>query len=96
MKSNKIISLAVGFLLVVGATACSEGHNEQAPKPPQVSSTLENTLYMELKSGRVVIDLLPDLAPKHVARIKQLTRQNYYDGLKFHRVNFSPLWMSAV
>ncbi len=46
----------------------------------------ENTLYLDLKGGRVVIELLPDLAPNHVARIKELVRQEYYDGLKFHRV----------
>jgi peptidylprolyl isomerase len=46
----------------------------------------ENTLYMELKDGRVVIELRPDLAPKHVARIKELVRKKFYDGLKFHRV----------
>lgn len=46
----------------------------------------ENTLYLELKDGRVVISLRPDLAPNHVARIKELVRGNYYDGLKFHRV----------
>jgi peptidylprolyl isomerase len=47
---------------------------------------LENTLYMELKDGRVVIELRPDLAPKHVARIKELVRKGFYDGLTFHRV----------
>ncbi|WP_075769263.1 peptidylprolyl isomerase [Aerophototrophica crusticola] len=47
---------------------------------------LENTLYMDLEHGRVVIKLRPDLAPKHVARIKELTRQGFYDGLAFHRV----------
>ncbi|WP_207478662.1 peptidylprolyl isomerase [Arenibaculum pallidiluteum] len=46
----------------------------------------ENTIYLDLDSGRVVIELRPDLAPKHVARIKELTRQGFYDGLKFHRV----------
>lgn len=46
----------------------------------------ENTLYLDLKDGRVVIELRPDLAPKHVARIKELTRKGFYDGLKFHRV----------
>lgn len=46
----------------------------------------ENTLFLDLKDGRVVIELRPDLAPKHVARIKELVRQGYYDGLKFHRV----------
>jgi peptidylprolyl isomerase len=46
----------------------------------------ENQLYMQLAGGRVVIDLKPDLAPGHVARIKELARQKYYDGLVFHRV----------
>ena len=46
----------------------------------------ENMLYLDLKDGRVVIELRPDLAPNHVARIKELVRQGFYDGLKFHRV----------
>src|SRR5579871_4372109 len=46
----------------------------------------ENTLIMELKSGAVVIALRPDLAPGHVARIKELTRKGFYDGVVFHRV----------
>ncbi len=46
----------------------------------------ENTLYMDLTYGRVVIEMRPDLAPNHVARIKELVRQGFYDGLKFHRV----------
>ncbi len=50
------------------------------------AADLENTLYMELKDGRVVIEMRPDLAPKHVAQIKQLTRKGFYDGLVFHRV----------
>jgi peptidylprolyl isomerase len=47
---------------------------------------LENTLYLDTDYGRVVIALRPDIAPKHVARIKELTRQKFYDGLLFHRV----------
>lgn len=46
----------------------------------------ENTIYLDLADGRVVIQLRPDLAPNHVARIKELTRQGFYNGLKFHRV----------
>src|SRR6201985_2939535 len=46
----------------------------------------ENTLIMELKSGPVVIELKPDVAPNHVARIKELARQGFYDGIVFHRV----------
>lgn len=47
---------------------------------------LENTLYLDVDYGRVVIQLRPDLAPKHVARIKELTREGFYDGVLFHRV----------
>jgi peptidylprolyl isomerase len=46
----------------------------------------ENTLYMQLKNGRVVIQLLPDLAPEHVQRVKMLAREHFYDGTPFHRV----------
>ena len=46
----------------------------------------ENTLLLETSKGPVVIEMRPDLAPGHVARIKELARQGFYDGLKFHRV----------
>ena len=51
-----------------------------APKDPA------NTLHLDLKDGRVVIELRPDLAPKHVARIKELVSAKFYDGIVFHRV----------
>ena len=46
----------------------------------------ENTLIMTLETGDVVIRLRPDLAPLHVARIKELAREGFYDGVVFHRV----------
>lgn len=46
----------------------------------------ENTLLLKLKDGDVIIEMYPDAAPQHVARIKELVRQGFYDGLKFHRV----------
>ena len=46
----------------------------------------EDTLYMDLAFGRVIIALRPDLAPKTVAQIKKLTRAGFYDGIVFHRV----------
>lgn len=46
----------------------------------------ENSLLLKLKDGDVVIEMFPDEAPKHVARIKELVRQGFYNGLKFHRV----------
>ncbi len=46
----------------------------------------ENALLIELKDGHVVVELAPDLAPGHVTRIKELTREGFYDGIVFHRV----------
>ncbi len=46
----------------------------------------ENTLVMEIEHGTVVIEMLLEVAPKHVARIKELTREGFYDGIVFHRV----------
>ena len=46
----------------------------------------ENTILMELKDGTVTIELLPDVAPKHVERMKELARSGAYDGVVFHRV----------
>ncbi|ATB40390.1 peptidylprolyl isomerase [Cystobacter fuscus] len=46
----------------------------------------ENTIILETTKGKVVIELRPDLAPNHVARIKELTREGAYDGVVFHRV----------
>ena len=46
----------------------------------------ENTLVMDTTQGQVVIEMRPDLAPGHVARIKELTREKFYDGIVFHRV----------
>jgi peptidylprolyl isomerase len=50
------------------------------------ATDLENTLYLDVPAGRVVIALRPDLAPNHVARIKELAREGFYDGIRFHRV----------
>ena len=46
----------------------------------------ENALILETSKGKVVIELFPDLAPGHVGRIKELARNNFYDGIVFHRV----------
>ncbi|MFT5774640.1 peptidylprolyl isomerase [Hyphomonas sp.] len=49
-------------------------------------SDLENTLLLETSKGPVKIELRPDLAPGHVERIKELAREEFYDGIVFHRV----------
>ncbi len=59
---------------------------EAAAVAPAAGTDLENTLYIELFCGRVVIAMHPDIAPLHVERVKTLTRQGFYDGLLFHRV----------
>jgi cyclophilin family peptidyl-prolyl cis-trans isomerase len=46
----------------------------------------DNRLYLELKTGRVTIELRPDIAPNHVLRIKELSREGFYNGVVFHRV----------
>ena len=50
------------------------------------AADLENTLYLDVPAGRVVIEMRPDVAPKTVARIKELARRGFYDGIVFHRV----------
>ena len=58
--------------------------SDAAAAPPNLDP--ENTLNLDLKGGRVVIQMFPDLAPKHVARVKELVREGFYDGTPFHRV----------
>ncbi|WP_303982872.1 peptidylprolyl isomerase [Dongia mobilis] len=53
---------------------------------PALALDPENTLYLDLKDGRVVIELLPQVAPKTVARMKELVRQGFFDGTPIHRV----------
>lgn len=53
---------------------------------PAFAAAPEDTIYMDLSAGRVVIETYPDLAPRHVSRIKELSRAGFYDGVVFHRV----------
>jgi peptidylprolyl isomerase len=57
-----------------------------APVVAQPASDPQNTVYLQTKDGRITIRLRPDLAPKHVAQIKALTKRGFYDGIVFHRV----------
>jgi peptidylprolyl isomerase len=69
------------FVSLVLAIAAVLSPAAAQPKPDPA-----NTLVIEVKGGPVVIRLRPDLAPKHVERVKQLAREKFYDGVKFHRV----------
>ena len=51
-----------------------------------MAQDLTNIVYLELKDGKVVIEMKPGYAPEHVKRIKELISEKFYDGLKFHRV----------
>ena len=68
--------LALSLLVILG-TSCSELPMGEDPG---------NLLVIELKDGPVLVKLRPDLAPKHVERVKQLAKEGFYDGIKFHRV----------
>jgi peptidylprolyl isomerase len=70
--------MAFAFV-VFGAAGAATYARAQAPDP-------QNTLVIELKTGNVLIKLLPDKAPKHVERAKALARQGFWNGVKFHRV----------
>lgn len=72
LRAFAVVALAVVFIVKLGG--------------PVSAADLENTLYLDVPKGRVVIELRPDLAPKTVARIKELTREGFYNGLAFHRV----------
>ncbi len=74
------------FTLAMGIFMTDQTGETQAQAGGDAGPDLENTLYMDLEFGRVVISMRPDIAPKHVARIKELVREGFYDGLKFHRV----------
>jgi len=71
------LALLAAFGLSLGTATAQQGTENK---------DLENTLYLDLEAGRVVIEMRPDLAPNHVARIKELVREGFYDGVVFHRV----------
>lgn len=78
---NRRLALTLALSLGLGALSLP-ALAQTAPKPADA----ENTLYLDLKDGRVTIALRPDLAPEHVARLKTLARQGFYNGIVFHRV----------
>ncbi len=74
MRNLLKLLIIIGFIMTANTDEATA-----APDP-------ENTLVLEIEHGTVVIEMLPDVAPKHVARIRELTREGFYDGIVFHRV----------
>ena len=96
---------AATLVLSAGAMPASDGRTPTSAESPQAvlarsaptdwrALDPENTLYLELTSGRVVIELAPQFAPGHVANIKALVREHYFDGLNIIRVqdNYVVQW----
>ncbi len=83
MRIASLFAFVFAMLLGVSAHAQSVG----TVNAPVDDTDLSNVLYLDLSSGgRVTVRLYPTVAPSHVERIKTLTRQGFYDGVKFHRV----------
>ena len=76
--------MMVRVLAVVFALVCALPALAQTKLPAGLDP--QNTILMDLKYGRIVIKLRPDLAPKHAERIKRLTREGFYNNCPFHRV----------
>ena len=104
--------VAAGFFVMSGPRPLHAQASGASPTPaaPTQASVLaasspadwrlldpENTLYMELASGRVVIELAPAFAPNHAANVKALVREGYFDGLTINRVqdNYVAQWGDA-
>jgi len=90
---KRLIAAAIA-LTIVAAPSLAPAQDEAAPQRRALAPVnfnpqedLENILYLDLSTGkRVAIRLMPGWAPAHVARIKELTRSGFYDGVVFHRV----------
>ena len=75
----------IRILAVIAALVCALPAYAQAPKLP-AGADPQNTILLDTVHGRIVIKLRNDIAPKHAERIKQLTREGFYNNVPFHRV----------
>lgn len=80
------VMAALGFGTIKVMEMLDSGEPEGDPAATAATMKERPLLYMDLPGGRVTIELLPDIAPKHVARITELAAQGFYDGVAFHRV----------
>lgn len=79
-------SALIGIVLALAGCGQSGPSVEAAGQAPAKAPAARERVILELKHGKVVIELRPDLAPKHVERVKTLVAEGFYNGLKFHRV----------
>src|SRR5688572_10525590 len=101
-----VVAVSLLFALALSASA-AEPAKKEAPKPRSMQEILDatqpsdwraldpaNTLYLELESGRVVMELAPGFAPEHVANLRTLAKEGYWDGLSINRSqdNFVVQW----
>jgi peptidylprolyl isomerase len=84
MEKAMMRLLAVIAALVL--FGCNAATSEDRAATPAAQAAAENMLVMETDRGQVTIELLPQLAPNHVDRIKTLAERGFYDGVAFHRV----------
>lgn len=89
----RITSLVSPVLMAMALAGCGNGSstdvvaaNAAGGEPAATAPASNETVVMELKTGKVTIRLRPDLAPQHVARVKQLVSEGFYNGIVFHRV----------
>ncbi len=82
---NKSLKLKYFYIILAAAFMFVALQLTTELEPVKMSDP-EDTLYLELENGRVVIEMFPDVAPGHVAHIKKLVREEFYDGITFHRV----------
>lgn len=81
---RRTLIAALPFLGAIATLIRGTTMSDNAEAQPKLDPN--NTIYMDLKTGRVVIELFPDIAPKTVERIKTLANQGFYDNTPFHRV----------
>lgn len=83
--TRRVVSLSLGLFT---GLALSSGALAQDMELPESVTALnpENVLVIELTNGPIYVELLPEVAPEHVARIQTLSREGFYDGIVFHRV----------
>lgn len=83
MRKHILAALAAALITIAATQAAAQQRPDPAiwrPLDP------ESTLYIDTRHGRIVIEMYPEVAPRQVQRIKELTREKFYDGLVFHRV----------